>query len=77
METFENFDEQEDVDYIFLYLLLPSPEFRRVTNSFRTAVVRVFSYQIRAKNVSKPWLIRCCMQPWLRKLLNPYSIIYN
>ena len=62
---------------LFLYLLTPGPEWGRHINKYRSALVQVRSYHIRTCVEPKVWKLRCNMQPWLRKLLNPYFIIYN
>ena len=69
-------DEAEDFQ-LFLCMLKPGPEYWRRINRYYSGLVRETPYNVRTKSVQVPWIVRCCMQPWLRKLLNPYSIFYN
>ena len=73
----EIIDDDGDDEHLFLYMLKPGPEYWRYTNRYYSGLVRVTPYKVRIKAVQVPWILRCCMQPWLRKLLNPYSIFYN
>ena len=69
-------DEEEDFN-LFLYFFHHGSEIWRPTNRYRTALVRACAYYMRTKAAPKPWILRCSMQPWLRKLLSPYSFYYN
>jgi len=76
-----DFNENEPEEWLGadlgLYILTPGPEYGRPFYWFRTAIQRVYTYTIRSNAVPIAWKLRCNMQPWLRKLLNPYFIFYN